>query len=162
MPKNKNKNPKALLSWTTSSSFPYARGRLWKALMALIALALILWGATHEALTFSLAIVTFGLVYYLIHRKEDELIQISIFDDHLDLGDAKIPFKNVVKYWIINEGPHHQELYLRLSHKFFPDLRIQLFDLDQKALRAVLKDKITEDIEAHLGLSEAFLRLFKI
>jgi len=153
---------KTIISWTAPEYVIHERGIIWKITMSLIVVVSAVLGVYYDAWTFSLAIVSFAFVYYLIHIEHPRNIEIKISNVGIQVGLRKYPFARIKGFWMIYEPPFVSTLNLRVEGGILADLTIQLNGESPAQIRSFLLSKIPEFTDKKESLSDIFLRILKI
>lgn len=151
------------ISWFTPEYIKYEKGLLWKVLVILIATALISWGIVSKAWTFSVVMVVFVVVYYLlIHREHPKAVKVVLSNIGIKVGHRKYPYSKIKAFWIIYNPPYTKTLHIRVQNDFAVDIPIYLHHQDPAEIREFLLEKLPE-LEGHReSFSDILLRIFKI
>lgn len=151
-----------IISWTAPEYIRHERGPLWKAIAFLSLIAAAILGYIYNAWTFSLAIVVFAVVYYLIQLEHPRNVEVIVSDIGVKVGNRKYPFTRIKAFWIVYEPPYVQTLNIRVDKDLACDITILMNYNDPALLREFLLSKIPEMEGQGESLSDALLRLFKI
>lgn len=159
----KHKNTKKPIIRWESAEIPHPkRSLLWK-FVAFTSLSLaIVLGIYLEAKTFSLAIATFAVTYYLVSRKPITKITITISELGIQIAEKFYPYNKIKKFWIIFEPPYVNTLHLHIRGQIFTEIKLQLHNQNPEPIRQILATKITELKDQHQKFSEILLRILKI
>lgn len=152
----------AVISWIAPEHIRHKRGRLWKVIVAALLIAAIVTGIAHQAWTFSLAIVVFAIVYYLLNREPAKDVKVSISDIGIKVGKRKYPFTRIKSFWLVYEPPYTKSLYVKVDGELVVDVSIQLNKQDPSEVREFLIEKIPEREGHNQPLAELFSRLLKL
>lgn len=152
----------AVCSWQTSEFVRHDRGIIWKIMMPLLVFLAVFMGIYYDVWTFSLAIATFALVYYILHRKGPETINVVISDIGIKVGSRCYPFSKIKAFWIIYQPPVLKTLHIRVSGDIALNIAIELEDQHPAAIRELLIDKIPEIEGQKVSLVESLARLLKL
>ncbi|MFH1533670.1 MAG: hypothetical protein ABID64_01955 [Nitrospirota bacterium] len=151
-----------VISWTAPEHLRHKRGKIWKVIVAALLIAAIVTGMAHQAWTFSLAIVVFAIVYYLVNREPTKDVEVSISDIGIKVGKRKYPFTRIKSFWLVYEPPYTKSLYVKVDGELVVDISIQLNSQDPSEVREFLIEKIPEKEGHNQSLTEIFSRLLKI
>lgn len=152
----------AIISWLAPEFIRYERGKIWKVLAVAAVLAAAVLGVLYNAWTFSLAVVIFAIVYYLLNREHPKDIQISLSNVGIKAGKRRYPFGKIKSFWIIYDPPFAKTLNIRVEGDFVSDITLQLNEQSPADVREFLMEKIPEQEGQQEPISDIFLRLFKI
>ncbi len=150
------------ISWTAPEHIRHNRGKIWKVIVASLLIAAIVTGVVHQAWTFSLAIMVFAIVYYLVNREPTKDVEVSISDIGIKVGRRKYPFTRINSFWLVYEPPYTKSLHIRVDKDLVVDVSIQLCRQDPSEVREFLMEKIPEREGHNQSLTELFSRLLKI
>lgn len=150
------------LSWIAPEYMTHHRGMMWKVVMSLIIVGVIAYGAFYNALTFSLAVVTFAAVHFLLNRKESREVEVVISNVGIKVGRRKYPYSKIKHFWIHYDPPYVRALRIRVDGDIAGEIIIQLNHQSPSEVREFLIDKIPELEGHHETLTELFVRAFKI
>ncbi len=153
----------AVLSWVAPETIKHEkRGILWKILIFLLVLSAILWGFYNNAWTFSVAIITFVIVYYLVNLEHPKDVEVKISEIGIKVGARKYSFNKIKAFWIIYEPPYVNTLNIRVFGEMSSDITIQLGAQNPAPVREFLIGKIPELEGQSEKLSDIFFRILKI
>ncbi len=80
----------SVISWVADEYPQHTRGLLWKVLSGLFIVTAIILGIVFNSVTFSLAIASFALVYYLMHKESPKKINIILSSMGVKIGNKCI------------------------------------------------------------------------
>lgn len=152
----------SIISWVAYEYPKHERGTLWKVLSISFVVVAIALGIFFNAVTFSLAIASFALVYYLLHKENPKKIEIKISNIGIKIGNIKYPYSEIKEFWIIYEPPFVRTLNLRVRSGLINEVKVELGGQDPAQLREILMAKIKELEGQKEGLTDTILRLFKL
>lgn len=152
----------AHISWIAPETIIHQRGPTWKIVMSLVICLAIGGGIYYGAWTFSLAIATFAIAYFVINLQHPRAIEIKISDIGIKVGYKKYAYSQIKAFWILYDPPYVQTLNIRVVGQVIDDITIQLGNQSPADLREFLMTKIPELEGQTEKLSDIFLRLFKI
>ena len=150
------------ITWKTPEFVQYAKGRGWKLVASLITLAAATLGYLYLSWTFSLAILTFAVVYYILDRKAPRLIDVVISDIGIMVGKRKYPYSKIQGFWVIYNPPYVSTLNLRIKGNALHDIKIQLAHQNPSEIREILLDKVPEYEGKEESLIDVLLSLLRI
>jgi hypothetical protein len=150
------------ISWDAPEHIKHKRGKVWKVIVSALLTAAIVTGFVHQAWTFSLAIVAFALVYYLLNKEHPQDVEISVSNIGIKVGKRRYPFTRIKSFWLVYEPPYTKTLYVRVEGDLVVDVSIQLNDQDPSEVRDFLIERIPEREGHNQSLTEIFSRLLKI
>lgn len=152
----------ALHSWVAPEFIRHERGMVWKITMPLLVFLAAFLGIYFGAWSFSIAIVAFAIVYWLIHRNPPKDVEVVISDVGLKVGNRRYPFSRIKAFWIIYEPPVFKTLYIRVSGDIAVNIPIQLEDEHPAIIREIMIEKIPELEGQKISLTETISRLLKL
>lgn len=152
----------AVLSWVAPEAIRHERGRTWKIVMAALAIGLAVGGIVYDAWTFSVAIVAFVLVYYLVNLENPKDVEVKISDVGIKVGSRKYQYGLIKAFWIVYDPPHVKTLNIRVRNDISCDITIQLDGQSPGPVREFLLEKIPELEGQDEKLSDVLLRILKI
>lgn len=141
-----------ILSWLAPEYHVYNKGQYWNAGFFALILISALFGIYFGAWTFSLAIIAFGIAFYLTHKNPPKEVEVVISDIGIKIGNKKYPFNRIKGFWILYEPPFLTTLNIRVEDEFMRDITIQLNNQHPAAIRESLITKIPE----YEGMNEPF------
>lgn len=153
---------RAILTWKAPEFTHYEKSMLWFIVAALVLILLVIYGIESDGWTFSIAIVVFAGVYYLMHRRIPANVDVKISKIGIKIGRHIFPYSHLKNFWIVYNPPFLKRLYLRMSSKFKPDVFVSLEDMDPAEARKVLLSYLPELTGMHEPLSDTLIRIFKL
>lgn len=135
-----------LLSWEAYDRPHYERGSFWFAGMSLVGGALLLYAVVTGNFLFALIILMSALVIYLSGIGDPQLVEITLTDLGVGVGDEFFLFREVEKFWFAYEPPEVKNLYIDLKRGIHTRTRISLEDQNPNEVRAVLGRYVHEDL----------------
>lgn len=152
----------AVIEWTAPEYVKHDKGLTWTASMVLLVIISAGIGLYLKAWTFSLVIIVFAVVYYLIHLEHPRNIDVVLSDIGIKIGQKKFSYSKIKAFWIIYEPPFIGTLVIRVNTGLMSELTIQLGPQDPVPVREFLLTKIPEMEGKTESLTDALLRLFRI
>lgn len=152
----------AVLSWIAPETIRHERGLLWKVLATLMVSLALAWGLVYGSWTFSLALLMFVVVYYLVHLEHPKEVEVKISEIGIKVGARKYPYGRIKAFWIIYEPPYTGTLNIRVTGEINSDITIQLGHAKPAEIRNFLLEYIPELEGETEKISDIFLRIFKI
>jgi hypothetical protein len=151
-----------MISWEAPEYIMYEKGTAWRTTAVLITVVAAVLGVYYGAWTFSLAIVTFAIVYYLLQLEHPHDVEIKISNIGIKVGQRKYSFGKIKNFWIIYEPPHTKTLNIKVTGEFVPEITIQLGDQDPAVIREFLIKKIPELEGKTESTIDTIIRAFRI
>jgi Ca2+-dependent lipid-binding protein len=152
----------AIISWVAPESMKHERGKTWRMVMLGAVIVFAIGGIIYNAITFSLAIITFAFVYYLLMMENPKDIEIKISNVGIKVGGRRYSYGEIKAFWIIYEPPHFKTLNLKIQNNINSDVVIQLNDQNPAEVRDFLIKRIPEMQGGKENFSEILARIFKI
>lgn len=151
-----------IISWIAPEFLRYERGKIWKIVMIAAGISAITLGIINQAWTFSLAIIAFVSVYYILNREAPKEVKITISDVGIKIGERRYPYGKIKAFWIIYDPPYSTTLTIRVSGDLLLDITIQLNGQNPAQIREVLLSKIPEMEGKTEPMTDIVSRLFKL
>jgi hypothetical protein len=152
----------AIISWVAPEFIQHHRGIIWKIIMGAIVISAAVIGIFYNSWTFSLAIVTFAVVYWLFNREKTKVVEVVISQMGIKVGTRKYPFGKIKGFWINYNPPISKSLFVRVDGDLALDIEIQLNTQNPAVVREILIDKIPEFEGKRQSTTDIFLKLFKL
>ncbi len=150
------------IKWTAPEYIKHEKGKVWYAVAIGITLITAILGVYYQAWTFSLAIITFAIVYYIVNLEHPENIDIKVSKIGVKVGNKKYSFGEIQSFWILYDPPYLNTLNIKIKDKFLTDIAIQLNDQNPAEVREYLIRKIPELEGKSEHFSDVLLRIFKL
>lgn len=167
MPQNQNPEEKqdfgrVLMEWRASEYEKQEKSRTWQIASLIIGIALIVASIIMRNYLLIIVVVMFGIVIYLLNKKEPLMLDIKITDQGAQIGEKFYPYKSLQEFWIIYEPPY-KTLNFKSHRAFFPELSAQITDQDPSKIREILLPFLDENLErAEQSTTDRLSRLLKI
>jgi hypothetical protein len=152
----------AVISWTAQEYIKHEKGLFWKVCAVIFIAVFAAFGFMEDAWTFSLAIIVFGVTYFIVHLEHPKHVEVKISATGIKFGNRKYSYGKIKAFWIIYNPPHIKTLNIRVHGEFLTDISIQLDDQNPAVIREYLLSKIPEMEGKSESLGDAILRLLKI
>lgn len=152
----------AVISWVTPEYIKHEKGFFWKVAAITFLAVLAAFGLMENAWTFSLAIVAFGVTYFLINLEAPKNVEVKISETGIKFGNRKYSYGKIKAFWVIYQPPYVKTLNIRVHGEFLSDISIQLNGQNPAMVREFLLTKIPEMEGKAETLSDALFRLLKI
>lgn len=165
MPKNEKQNSSfdnARISWIAPESYRHERGIIWKIVMGLILTATVGLGIYYGAWTFSLALATAVIVYFILHKDGPKDVKIIISDMGVKVGNRKYSYNNIKGFWVVYEPPRTKTIYIKVTNDLALDIPLLLEDQDPSEVRKYLIQRIPELENQGESLIDIYQRLLKL
>lgn len=151
-----------VISWEAPERIKHKRGKFWKIFMSAAFISAATIAFVHNQWTFSMAIIAFAIVYYLINKEHTKDVEVSISNIGIKVGKRKYPFSKIKAFWIIYEPPLVKTLNIKVHNDLSGDISIQLNEQDPSEIREFLIERIPELEGKSEALSDILVRLFKL
>lgn len=152
----------AVISWTAPEYIKHEKSLFWKVCAVTFVAVFAAFGLMENAWTFSLAIIVFGVTYFIVHLEHPKRVEIKISPIGIKFGNRKYSYGKIKAFWIIYSPPHIKTLNIRVHGEFLTDISIQLDGQNPALVREYLLSKIPEMEGKTESLGDAILRLLKI
>lgn len=152
----------AVIGWIAPEYLRLERGIFTKLFYALVLATTAVFGILYDSWTFSLAILVFAFVYYIIHLEHPKNVEVKISNIGIKAGNRQYPYGRIKGFWIVYEPPYLQTLNIRVEGDILYDITIQLNGQDPAEVREYLLSKIPEFEGKGESPLDALLRFFKI
>ena len=146
MPDEKD-HGKTLISWEFPEYIKHERGRNWLIGAILIGGSLFVFVFFTANFLFGVILVIAAIIMFLHHRGEPDMINFSILEDGLELGEKFYAYKDIKNFWIIYEPPKVKSLYFDFKNVFRPRLNLPLENINPLKIRETLLNYLEEDLE---------------
>lgn len=150
------------VSWHAKDYFAPHRGLVWKIVMIASLVGLFVFGVLYEAVSFSVAMLVFALVYYIVHRKKPQDVEIVLSKVGIKVGKRKYPYAKIKSFCLQYDPPYTKALKIHVEGDLAVEVVIQLGDQNPAEVREFLLDKISERAGHQESLTDIFLKLLKI
>lgn len=140
----------------------YSRSPVWYLVAGVISLGIIIVSLLAGALLFALAYLTFVAVYFLIHRLESGMVEVTFKQHGVQIGNDFFPYAEIKAFWLIWKPPFVAELKLRIARHYLPTITIHAFGQDPLALRALLAPHVPEDTSRQETFIDLLTRALKL
>jgi len=163
-------------AWTFSEFPQYQRDRRWYMRAAVVTAIFLLYAILDPRISlmkpylsfsgpnylFAFLIILFALVISLHHRS-DNTLEFKITEDGIMLNQRLYPYQEIRNFYIIYDPPAVKTLYFEPKSFFNPRIPVHLEDQDPVAIREVLNQYLSEDLEREdEPVSDHLSRLLKL
>ena len=115
---------------------------------------LAIYGFLSNSWTFSVAIVIAAGVYYYLNEQDVPIVQVSVSEFGILVGNFVYPFSEIKTFWIAYNPPYHKELRIVLKNEYKPEVVISIHAINPTELRSVLTKYLPEWEEREKSFSE--------
>jgi Ca2+/Na+ antiporter len=122
----------------------YSRGVIWYFVATVISLLILALGILTRSFTLLMAFLLFVAVYWLVHYKEAQPMEVAITRYGIRIGKNFFAFTEIENFWLVWKPPFVADLRLTLKPRFSPIITIHVFGQDPVALRELLTPHIKE------------------
>ncbi|MBL4694388.1 hypothetical protein JKY72_03395 [Candidatus Gracilibacteria bacterium] len=150
------------VEWIAPEYIRHYRGNVWKTISFAIVVISAILAFLYGSWTFSLAIITSAVVYYIVHIEHPKEVTIKISKIGIKVGSRKYAFTRIKGFWTIYDPPYVRTLHIRVAGEMITDITIQLGQQDPAEVRELLMSKIPEFEGKTENLSDLFIRLFRL
>lgn len=133
----------AITSWNSPEYLAFKKGKIWKLVAILGVVVGAALGFWYGAWTFSLAILVFAVVYYIVHLEKPKFRKIIISKYGIKMGGKAYPYNRIKEFWIVHHPPFVKMLYFRVKGSLL-EQKILLTTENSDLIRKYLKTKIIE------------------
>ncbi|MDX9971224.1 MAG: hypothetical protein RBS56_04965 [Candidatus Gracilibacteria bacterium] len=152
---------KNVISWISKDYEEFSRGKYWNFGMILLVIILAIGGIILNSWTFSLAIVVFAIVYYLIHKSSSTDLPVEISEIGVKIGNKYFPYAQISAFSLDLSGPSRKVIFY-LKNDLLGERNLYLFETDPAIVKAYLIKKIPEVEKKSDTLVEMLNKLLKI
>ncbi len=152
----------AVIAWVAPEAIRHERGKVWKMVMLAIIIGFVVWGIMSQALTFSIAVIVFAVVYYFVGMNSPKDVEVKISQVGIKVGDRRYSYSIVKAFWINYEPPYTKTLNIRIKNNINCDVTIQLNEQNPAPIREFLMKKMPELENQNEKLTDILARIFKI
>lgn len=150
------------ISWYAQEYFVPHRGLGWKIGMITALVGIFVFGVLYKAISFSIAMLVFAMVYCLVHRKKPQEIQIILSKVGIKVGKRKYSYAKIRSFCLHYDPPYTKALKIRVEGDLAVEITIQLGDQNPAEVREFLLDKIPEQEGHQESFTDMILKLLKI
>lgn len=152
----------AILTWRAPEYLHHEKSKLWYLIASLILVGLVWYGLSSNGWTFSLAIIVCAGTYYLFQHHAPAIVDIKVSGVGVKVGRHKFPFSGIKGFWLVNEPPHANKIYLRMQSRVHPDIAISLDGANPVEVQRILS-KYSREIKGNFEpFSDTLVRLFRL
>lgn len=152
----------AVLEWHAPQYIQYHKGPVWFTIFTLLIAAIGLYAIFTKDYFFALAMITFGIVYALTHRKKPAIIKVKLSHYGIKIGDQIYPYSQIKAFWVIYNPPLVETLNIRLDKKIMPDVTIFASQQNPSEIREFLSGYVPEWQNRQETFSETLIRLLRL
>ncbi len=152
-----------LMQWEFPEYDKPERGLFWYVAMIGVGLLLLIYAISDANFLFALIVILFAFILFTHHRSEPLRLSCLLYERGIQIGEKFYLFRELDSFALIYEPPLVKKLYIRPKGAWLHhDIPIQLYDQDPVAIRALLVQYVTEDLEKESeSTSEVIARVFK-
>lgn len=153
---------KELLSWRAPEYEKQEKSRGWFITASIIGAALVVGSIIMRNYLMIIVIALFAIVIYILHKKEPLMLNITITNKGVKIGEKFYLYKDLENFWIIYDPPV-KTLNFKTSRNFFPEISIQIENQDPVEIRETLLSYLEEDEEKNEeSTADKLTRILKI
>ena len=152
----------AIISWEAPEFIKYKKGWLWYIVFILLMILLSVGAYMYNSITFSIAVIGFLIAYLVFDKTPPKLVNVSISEIGIKVGDKVYQFGRIRAFWIIYNPPLVRTLNIRVHNELLSDVEIQLNNISPAKIHKFLVKKIPELEGQSEGLFKNFIKIFKL
>lgn len=149
------------ISWRTLEYEVFEKSATWYLVAALIILGIVIYALVVNSPIMAITFILIGVVGYLHLQKEPRMLDFSISNRGVQVGNEMYEFDNIESFWIFYDPPHMKTLSLHTKASFMPFVHIPLADEDPVIVREVLMRFVSEE-KQEAGFVDALERFLHI
>ena len=142
-----------ILAWKAHHHPYYQRSIRWYMVAGVITVMFVLYAIFTQAITMAIVFIVLAGVYFLIHRREPEVIDNKLTTMGIQSGDTFHPYADIKAFYIIHEPPYVSTLNIFLENKMNNEVTFQLEQVDVSDVREVLLNRGIQEVQ---GREESF------
>lgn len=131
--------PKGLVSWSASEFIAYQKNTGWymTVLLAVLALATIVFFATGHDIISTVSIVVVGVLFMVFSSRKPRVLNYAISEDGIHIGDKLYPFSTLKSFAVVDEGMLHS-IALMPIRRFMPAVSMYCEAQDEAQIVGIL------------------------
>jgi hypothetical protein len=153
---------KVFFSWISKDNLSEHRGTIWHIIMIIFVLMFAVWGFIYEAWTFSLAIIIFAIVYYMVQKTTPTEIPVQISEKGIKIGKIFYPYIQISGFKVRFNPPISNNLTILLKKNLLSEIKINLSEIPAEDLKEFLATKLPELKIKNDSLTDYIRQIFKI
>lgn len=155
------KNDKNRIYWVSKDYKDTFRGKYWKIGMIFLVLSIAIAGLILSSWTFSLAIVVFAIVYYMVHQNAAQDLPVEISEVGIKIGNTIYSYAQLSAFSMdISENSNRIIFYIK--NDLLGERSLDLFETDPAIVKKFLTNKIPEIEKKSDTLVEILSKFLKI
>jgi hypothetical protein len=149
------------IAWISKDYEEFNRGKFWKLGMIIIVIALVIVGIFMNSWTFSLAIIVFSIVYWMVHKSAPGDLPVELSEIGVKIGKKQFLYAQISAFSldISSESP---KIIFYLKNDLLGERKLQLFQVNPALIQAFLKNKIPEIEKKNDTFGEMINKFLKI
>lgn len=149
---------KKQITWTAPEFVHYPKSLTWFVIIAIVGLVLVGYFLfQRDYLTATLFILLLAIVFYFGKAKPKH-IKIQLDSQGLKLGDTRVPYSQIKKFWIVYDPPTVKILNFETQAYLNRFITLQLENENPVEVRHYLLEYLPEDLEKGEQLSDKISR----
>lgn len=156
------KPDKVVFAWTCKDYEDFQRGKIWNISMIILVLILFAGGIFYDAWTFSLLIVVFAIVYYIVHKTESKELTISLSEVGIRISNTFFSYQKILGFSIVYNPPMTKKLIIFIKNDLIGERRLELPEEQIFQIQEFLKGKIPEIENKGFSVSDFLNKFLKL
>lgn len=153
---------RSVFTWETPAYLQYPKTKLWLTVAGVILASLILYGFIWGSALFSLAIIAWGLAYYLQNQNPPPILKIELTEMGVRVNENFYQYSEFKSFWIVFHPPEISVLCFKTTRAFNANLTLQLGEMEPAPLREFLKTQLPEAQHKKEGLLNLLVRILRL
>jgi len=151
-----------LLKWKAVNYISYPKTHRWYIIAGLLALLVVVYGVLYKDVILSILFLTLAGVYFLVHQKDDKLLNCELTSLGLKIDDKLYLYKEIEFFHFIYDPKVIKALYFKPVNAQY--IRILLDeDIDIASMKEIfLAHKVSESEKQQESLNHVFGRVFRL
>jgi len=150
-----------VISWQASEYIQHKKGWLWYMIFAIIFIGGAVLAYLYNSWTFSVALVTFAVVYLIFDRPHPKNIKVILSNIGIKVGNKVYQYNRIKAFWIVYNPPFHKSLNIKVYNEFLEEIEIQLGNEDPNRIYEFLSKKLPELEGKEPGLLDNLSKILK-
>lgn len=134
---------KVHFAWEAPEFKLYEKSLFWYAALCIIVLLLSVYQLMVADYFGSLSMLILGALIILFARRKPEIVQITLDDEGVGIGDLHFPYRHFKHFWIV-DTPEHKTLNLEASTYLTQTVILELEDQDPDKIRKFILKHVPE------------------
>lgn len=147
-------------AWEAPEFKAYEKSFFWYVALCVIVLLLSLYQFIVADYFGSLSMLILGALIVLFARRKPEIVQITLDDEGIGIGDLRFPYRHFKHFWIV-DTPEHKTLNLEASTYLTQTVILELEDQDPDKIRKLIIKHVPETERTLPSLSQRIAHRFR-